>query len=127
MVMAAKRSDDGERADADAKSKLSRLLETEVELEAMLKETRREAKQLVQLAEASAENLVQRFDSQLEAEEAAVRDRISRERDKTIDSIREEARQETERLDGLDDATVKVLAMHVVELLLGRPDSGGSR
>lgn len=127
MVMAAKRSDDGERADADAKSKLSRLLETEVELEAMLKETRREAKQLVQLAEASAENLVQRFDSQLEAEEAAVRDRISRERDKTIDSIREEARQETERLDGLDDATVKVLAMHVVDLLLGRPDSGGSR
>lgn len=127
MVMAAKRSDDGERADADAKSKLSRLLETEVELEAMLKETRREAKQLVQLAEASAENLVQRFDSQLEAEEAAVRDRIARERDKTIDSIREEARQETERLDGLDDATVKVLAMHVVDLLLGRPDSGGSR
>lgn len=127
MVMAAKRSDDGERSDADAKSKLSRLLETEVELEAMLKETRREAKQLVQLAEASAENLVQRFDSQLEAEEAAVRDRIARERDKTIDSIREEARQETERLDGLDDATVKVLAMHVVDLLLGRPDSGGSR
>lgn len=127
MVMAAKRSDDGERADADAKSKLSRLLETEVELEAMLKETRREAKQLVQLAEASAENLVQRFDSQLEAEEATVRDRIARERDKTIDSIREEARQETERLDGLDDATVKVLAMHVVDLLLGRPDSGGSR
>jgi len=125
--MAAKRSDDGERADADAKSKLSRLLETEVELEAMLKETRREAKQLVQLAEASAENLVQRFDSQLEAEEAAVRDRIARERDKTIDAIREEARQETERLDGLDDATVKVLAMHVVDLLLGRPDSGGSR
>ena len=125
--MAAKRSDDGERADADAKSKLSRLLETEVELEAMLKETRREAKQLVQLAEASAENLVQRFDSQLEAEEATVRDRIARERDKTIDSIREEARQETERLDGLDDATVKVLAMHVVDLLLGRPDSGGSR
>ena len=125
--MAAKRSDDGERADADAKSKLSRLLETEVELEAMLKETRREAKQLVQLAEASAENLVQRFDSQLEAEEATVRDRIARERDKTIDSIREEARQETERLDGLHDATVKVLAMHVVDLLLGRPDSGGSR
>ena len=125
--MAAKRSDDGERADADAKSKLSRLLETEVELEAMLKETRREAKQLVQLAEAGAENLVQRFDSQLEAEEATVRDRIARERDKTIDSIQEEARQETERLDGLDDATVKVLAMHVVDLLLGRPDSGGSR
>ncbi len=125
--MAAKRSDDGERTDADAKSKLSRLLETEVELEAMLKETRREAKQLVQLAEAAAENLVQQFDSQLEAEEATVRDRIARERDKTIDSIREEARQETERLDGLDDATVKELALHVVDLLLGRPDSGGSR
>ena len=125
--MAAKRSDDGERADADAKSKLSRLLETEVELEAMLKETRREAKQLVQLAEASAENLVQRFDSQLEAEEATVRDRIARERDKTIASIREDARQETERRDGLDDDTVKVLAMLVVDLRLGRPDSGGSR
>ncbi|MGB3052688.1 MAG: hypothetical protein WBB42_16930 [Polyangiales bacterium] len=124
--MAAKRRDDGERTDADAKSKLSRLLETEVELEAMLKEARQEAKQLVQLAESAAEDRVQQFELQLEAEEAVVRERIARERDQAIDSIREEARQETDQLDELDDTTVHELSLHVVDLLLGRPGSGGS-
>lgn len=121
-----KRKNDSEREDSDAQSKLSRLLETEVQLEAMLKETRREAERLVKSAQAAAEGRVQRFESELEGEDDKLRDRIARERDQTIDSIREEARQETERLDGLDDATVNQLARYVVELLLGRTESGGS-
>ncbi len=121
-----RRKNDSEHEDSDAKSKLSRLLETEVELEAMLKETRREAERLVKSAQAAAEDRVQRFESELEGEDGRLRERIARERDQAIDSIREEARQETERLDGLDDATVDELARHVVDLLLGRPESGGS-
>jgi len=120
--MAAKRKDD----DADATSKLSRLLETEVELEAMLEEARREAKRLVELAESGAENRVQRFELQLEAQEKAVRDRIARERDATIGSIRNEARQEAEQLDELDEATVDALASYVLGLLLGPPGSRGA-
>ena len=124
--MAAKRSDDSERAGADAQSKLSRLLETEVELEAMLKEAKQEAKRLVDLAESAAEDHVRKFELQLETEEARVRDRIARERDQAIDSIREEARRETDQLDELDDATVDELASYVLDLLLGRPGSRGS-
>jgi vacuolar-type H+-ATPase subunit H len=124
--MAAKRSDDGERVDADAKSKLSRLLETEVELEAMLKEARQEAKRLVELAESAAEDRVRQFERHLDAEETIVRNRIARERDEAIDSIREEARRETSALDELDDARVNELAAYVVDLLLGRTGSRGS-
>lgn len=124
MDMAAKRRDDGESA--DAKSKLSRLLETEVELEAMLKEAKQEAKRLVELAESAAEDRVQQFELKLKAEEAIVRDRIARERDQAIASIREEARRETDQLDELDDATVNELASYVLDLLLGRPGSRGS-
>jgi F0F1-type ATP synthase membrane subunit b/b' len=124
--MAAKRSDDSERTGADAQSKLSRLLETEVELEAMLKEARQEAKRLVELADSAAENRVQQFELQLEAEEATVRARIARERDQAIDSIRKEARRETDQLDEVDDATVNELASYVLDLLLGRPGSRGS-
>ncbi len=124
MDMAAKRRDDGENV--DAKSKLSRLLETEVELEAMLQEARQEAKRLVELAESAAEDRVQQFELKLEAEEARVRDRIARERDQAVASIREEAGRETDQLEELDDATVNELASYVLDLLLGRPGSRGS-
>ncbi len=126
LDMAATRRDDGDRADADAKSKLSRLLETEVELEAMLSEARQEAKRLVELAESAAQDRARQFELQLEAEETIVRNRIARERDQAIDSIREEARHETDTLDELDDATVNELAAYVVDLLLGRTGSRGS-
>ncbi len=122
--MAAKRRDDGEGA--DAKSKLSRLLETEVELEAMLTEARQEAKRLVELAESAADDRVQNFELQLEAEESLVRDRIARERDQAVASIREESGRETDQLEELDDATVNELASYVLDLLLGRPGSRGS-
>lgn len=120
--MAAKRKDER----ADAKSKLSRLLETEVELEAMLKEAKQEAKRLVELAESAADDQVRKFELQLEAEESILRDRIARERDQAIASVREEARRETDQLDAIDDATVDELASHVLDLLLGQPRSRGS-
>jgi hypothetical protein len=122
--MAAKRRDDSESA--DAKSKLGRLLETEVELETMLREAKQEAERLLELAESAAENRVQQFELKFEAEEAIVRNRVARERDQTIASIREEARRETDRIDGLDDATIDVLASYVLDLLLGQPGSRGS-
>ena len=124
--MAAKRRDGGEPEDADATSKLSRLLQTEVELEAMLGEARQEAKRLVELAQSAAQDRVQQFELQVQAHEAAVRDRIARERDAAIRSIREEARRETQQLEEIDDATVDALASHVLDLLLGRRGSRGA-
>jgi F0F1-type ATP synthase membrane subunit b/b' len=124
--MAAKRKDDSKREVTDAQTKLSRLLQTEDELEAMLKDARREAKELVEAAQAAADERFRRFESQLEEEDRQLQDRIAGERDRTIDSIREEARQEAERLDGLDDATITELAHYIVDLLMARPDSWGS-
>jgi vacuolar-type H+-ATPase subunit H len=121
--MAVKRRDQGEGT--DAKSKLSRLLETEVELDAMLKEAKHEARRIVALAESAADDRVRKFELQLEAEEARVRDRIARERDQAIDSIREHARREIDQLEEIDDDTVNELASYVLDLLLGRPETRG--
>lgn len=125
--MAAKRKDDSDHDGTEATTKLSRLLETEVQLEAMLKGARREAKDLVDAARAAADDRVRQFESQLEGEDAELRERVARERDNAIAAIREESRQETKRLDELDDTKLSGLARHVVDLLVGRSDSRGPR
>jgi hypothetical protein len=64
---------------------------------------------------------------QLEAEEDAIRLRVTQERDRTVESIQEEARQEAQRLEELDDVRIADLARHVIDLLIGPTDSGGRR
>ena len=125
--MAAKRKDDSKHDTSEATTKLSRLLETEIELEAMLKDTKQEAKELVEAAQVAADDRVRQLEFQLEGEDSELRERIARERGHTIDSIQERSRQETQQLDDLDDAKITELARHVVDLLIGRPDSRGPR
>jgi vacuolar-type H+-ATPase subunit H len=127
LAMTQNRNSKSERASADAQTKLRRLLETERELEAILKETRREAEVLVESARAAADERVRMFETQLASEDEELRERVARDRDETIDSIREQAREETERLDGLDPARLDALSRYVVDLLIGAPDSGGRR
>lgn len=123
--MAENRKSKSERAAADAKTKLRRLLETERELEEILKEAKREAKVLVESARAAADERVRLLETQLASEDAELRERVAHDRDETIASIREQAREETERLDGLDPAKLDELSRHVVDLLIGGRDSGG--
>jgi hypothetical protein len=125
--MAAKRKDDSEHDVSEAGTKLSRLLATEIELEAMLKEARREAKELVEAAQIVADDRIRQLESQLEGENRKLRERVLRDQDRAIDSIQREAQRETERLDRLDDAKISELGYYVVDLLLGRPDSRGPR
>jgi IMP dehydrogenase/GMP reductase len=125
--MATKRKDDSQQDTSEATSKLSRLLETEIELEAMLKDTRQKAKELVEAATVAADDRVKQFELQLEGEDGELRERVALERAHSITSIRERSRLETKRLDELDDAKLTELAHHVVDLLIGRPDSGGPR
>jgi vacuolar-type H+-ATPase subunit H len=125
--MAAKRKDDSRPDASEATTKLSRLLETEIELEARLKDARREAKELVEAAQMMADDRLTQFEVQLEREDVELRQRVARERDHTVESIQEQSRQETGRLDELDDAKINELARHVVDLLVGRPDSRGPR
>ena len=125
--MATKRRDDSQQDTSEATSKLSRLLETEIELEAMLKDTRQKAKELVEAAKVAADDRVKQFELQLEGEDGELRERVALERAHSITSIRERSRLETKRLDELVDAKLTELAHHVVDLLVGRPDSGGPR
>jgi vacuolar-type H+-ATPase subunit H len=125
--MAAKKKDDSEHEASEATTKLSRLLETEIELEAMLKNAREEAKGIVEAAQVAADARVKEFESQLEGEEAELRERIARDRDQMIKSIQNDAEQEAKRLDELDDAKVMELARHVIDLVVGQSDSRGSR
>ena len=125
--MAAQGKDDSKHDTSEATTRLSRLLETEIELEAMLKDTMQEAKELVEAAQVAADDRVRQLEFQLEGEDSELRERIARERDHAIDSIQERSRQETQQLDDLDDAKITELARHVVDLLIGRPDSRGPR
>jgi vacuolar-type H+-ATPase subunit H len=125
--MAAKKKDDSEHETAEATTKLSRLLETEIELEAMLKNAREEAKGIVEAAQVAADARVKEFESQLEGEEAELRERIARDREQMINSIRNDARREAKRLEELDDAKITELGRYVVDLLMGESDSRGSR
>ena len=125
--MASKKKDRSSQEPSEATTKLSRLLETEIELEAMLKGTRQEAKELVEAAQIAADDRVKQFEAQLESEHSVLRERVTRERDHTIASIQEQSRQETTRLENLDDAKITELAHHVIDLLVGRPDSRGPR
>jgi F0F1-type ATP synthase membrane subunit b/b' len=123
--MAVKSKDGSGHDTSEATTKLSRLLETEIELETMLKDTRRKAKELVEAAQVAADDRIKQLESQLAEEEAELRERIGRDRDRAISSIQNEAQQETARLDELDDAKLTELAQHVVDLLVGPSDSRG--
>jgi F0F1-type ATP synthase membrane subunit b/b' len=125
--MAGKKKDRSAQEPSEATTKLSRLLETEIELEAMLKGARQEAKELVEAAQVAADDRVKQFEAQLESEHSVLQERVARERDHTISSIQEQSRQETTQLDDLDDAKITELAHHVIDLLVGRPDSRGPR
>ncbi|MGB8222608.1 MAG: hypothetical protein WCF10_08465 [Polyangiales bacterium] len=125
--MSAKRKDEGKRDGSQAGTKLSRLLETENALEAMLKAARREAQELVEAAQMAADTRVRQFELEVEAENLELQERIARDRENAIDSIRRDSRQAAERLDGLDDTKITDLALHVVDLVVGAPDSGEPR
>lgn len=125
--MATDSDDQSGRGVSEAKSKLSRLLETENELEAVVKEARRTAQEFVVAARTATDARVQEFESTLADEDRQLAEQIAQERDHAVDSIRVEAEAETERLDALDDAAITTLARYVIDLLVGHPESEGSR
>lgn len=123
--MAADPEADDTPSSAEAHGRLVRLLETERQLDAMLEETRRRAAEMVGAARAQAKASLERFEAGLEAENKSLGERIARERDRSIDSIRREAERETGRLNDLDDTKIEALARFVVGLVVGEFESGG--
>jgi hypothetical protein len=124
--MAAKRKSGSGSRESEAETKLSRLLQTENALEVMLKEARQEAAAILEAAEVETADLSKAFEREIEKENGGLRERVAAERDQVISSIRNKAEQETERLDGFDEATIRDAARHVLALLLSTDDSRGS-
>lgn len=123
--MAGRRKKRGGDDLSEAKTKLSRLLDTENELETMLKETRREAEELVEAARRNADERLRAFDAELETGDGEVHRRILRERDESIQTIQAHAREIEERLDGLGERRIDELAEHLISLIVGQADRGG--
>ena len=122
--MAANRKAADDLDPAGAQGKLSRLLDTETELDAMLRETRRAATALITAARSEAEDRIRRFESELDAADLELRDRIARERDEAIAAIEAESEGAGAKLDALEDDRVDELAEYVVERVVG-PTPGG--
>ncbi|HSN83640.1 MAG TPA: V-type ATPase subunit subunit G family protein [Polyangiales bacterium] len=110
-----------------AEDKLTRLLETERDLDRMLEDAKRRAAELVETARAESEKRMRDLESKLEAEQESIRAEIARERDEEIASIREKAQAEARKLEGLSEDTIGALADHVVRLLIGGEQQGGQR
>jgi vacuolar-type H+-ATPase subunit H len=125
--MAKDQKDHRKRSVSEATSKLSRLLETENQLETMLKEARGDAESLVEAARTEAEARVRQFALQLEDEDREIGERIARDRDQAINAVNTDAEEESKRLDAIDDTQVTTLARYVVDLMVGRTETGGPR
>ena len=125
--MAKDRKDHGKRSVSESTSKLSRLLETENQLETMLKEARGDAESLVEAARTAAEARVRQFELQLEDQNREIGERIARDRDEAINAVNTEAEEESKRLDAIDGTRVTTLARYVVDLVVGLSETGGPR
>lgn len=111
-------------ASSEVAGKLGRLLQTEAGLEAMLDETKQQAREIVESARRDAEAKIRGLEAQLENEHRQLRERIERERDQMIASVRSEAELKTRRLGDLDDRRLRELAQHVVDVLVSRSAPG---
>ena len=118
MLMKRREKADRNVAGSEVAGKLGRLLQTEATLEAMLSETKQQAREIVESARREADSRIRGLELHLESEHRQLRERIERERDQTIASIRREAEVETRRLADLDDDRLRRLAQHVVDVLL---------
>jgi vacuolar-type H+-ATPase subunit H len=117
--MPGKRKTTDHLAQPTTRGKLVRLLQTEGELDEMLRDVRRSAEDVVAAARAAGEQRLQQCERELENIARSVRERVERERDETIAGIRSEAQNQTQALNGLDEEAVTELANYVIERVLG--------
>lgn len=124
--MATNRKEGDDPAPSAAHGGLSRLLETEALLDAMLQNTKREAAELVESARAEAEDRIRRAEMEIETADLALRDHVARERDEAVTAIRADAAREADELDALDDQRIEDLARYVVKRVAGHGSGGRS-
>jgi vacuolar-type H+-ATPase subunit H len=106
--------------------KLSRLIETESELDEMLERTKREAARLLEAAREEAAERLRQFELELDGANARLRARLEAEKEGVISEIEQNAAQEVQILDRLGDEDVAELADYVIRRLVGADSRGTS-
>lgn len=101
---------------------LSRLLETEERLDALIRRARGEAEALVAAAREAVAARERAFATEVEAAERDVAAEAERERDRRAETITAEARAEAARYDAVGPARLDALARLVIDRLLGEPE-----
>ena len=124
--MAANRKRGDEHKASDAETKLSRLLHTETALEQMLQEAKAEAVAIVEAAKEQAADLLRSLERELQEDDGGLKNKVTSERDRVINSIRSNAKEEASRLDELEEATIQETARRILTLLIAHDESGGS-
>jgi F0F1-type ATP synthase membrane subunit b/b' len=124
--MAARRKPKNELDEATTRSKLSRLLETESEIDAMLSDARREAADLVEQARTRAEERVRALEGELDASRAALAEQVAKERDAAIAAVRAGAQDAVGALDELDERAIAELSRYVVDRVIEATSGGDS-
>ncbi len=98
---------------------LDGLLTAERRLEAELAEARREAEELVRLAQEHESDADARLDAELEAEAESLRSAHRRSLEARCAAVRSDMREQLTALEGLDAASLRGLAETVVAIALG--------
>ena len=106
--------------------KLSRLIETEAELDEMLERTKLEAGALVEAARSEAADRLRQFELELDQTNAHLRARLETEKDHVIAGIEETAARAAQKLDSLGDQEVEELADYLIRRLVSADPGGGS-
>ena len=116
--MAATRKPKNELDEATTRSKLSRLLETETEIAAMLADARREAAEVIEQAHATTETRMRALEEELASSREELERQVANERDDALADVRSTAASAVRSLDGLDEGAVEELARYVLERLV---------
>ena len=125
--MAAKRGRESAQQSVEAETKLTRLLETETELETMLEEARTRAKALVDAAKERASRRLGELEREIEQQDADLGALVARERDDAIEAIRADAKRQVDRLSSVSDGTIAEIASTILDRLLTAREAEDSR
>ena len=124
--MAAKRGRESAQQSVEAETKLTRLLDTETELETMLEEARERAREIVSEARERASRRLGELERELERQDTDLEALVARERDETIATIRADAKREIERLNDIPEGAIAEIARSVLDRLLDGDEAGVS-
>ena len=116
--MASKPKSDEPADRPEAKGKLGRLLETESELDALLRATEDEVRERIAAAQEAAALRLRELEMELDAADRDLRGRVTADRDEAVSAIRSDAARRVKQLERIEGARLDELARFVLSHVL---------